>query len=181
MSNLTVWELPLAGLKLVKPQVFEDGRGYFLESYHLEKFGAEVVRDAFVQDNVSFSKHGVLRGLHYQEPHAQGKLVAVLEGEIFDAVVDIRRDSPTFGKWHGVTLSEHNHLQLYVPPGFAHGFCVTGEQARVLYKCTDFYSPGNEHTIIWNDPQIGIAWPVADPVLSEKDARGVLLRDALIV
>ncbi|MDA8364445.1 MAG: dTDP-4-dehydrorhamnose 3,5-epimerase [Gammaproteobacteria bacterium] len=181
MSNLTVSDLPLAGLKLVKPQVFEDARGYFLETYHLQKFGAEVVRDAFVQDNLSNSKRGVLRGLHYQNPHPQGKLVAVIEGEIFDAVVDIRRDSPTFGKWFGVTLSESNHLQIYVPPGFAHGFCVTSEHARVLYKCTDFYSPGSEHTIIWNDPEIGIAWPVHQPVLSDKDAQGVRLRDALIV
>ncbi|MHB8346488.1 MAG: dTDP-4-dehydrorhamnose 3,5-epimerase [Acidiferrobacterales bacterium] len=180
MSNLEISDLPLTGLKLVKPQVFPDARGYFVETYHLQKFDTGVARATFVQDNLSSSARGVLRGLHYQHPHAQGKLVAVIEGEIYDAVVDIRRNSPTFGKWYGVTLSEQNHLQIYVPPGFAHGFCVTSDHARVLYKCTDFYSPGSEHTLLWNDPEIGISWPVAEPVVSDKDAKGVLLRDALI-
>ena len=180
MSNLAVSDLPLGGLKLIKPRVFEDARGYFVETYHLQKFESDVVRDAFVQDNLSSSKRGVLRGLHYQHPHAQGKLVTVIEGEIYDAVVDIRRNSPTFGKWFGVTLSEQNHLQLYIPPGFAHGFCVTSDHARVLYKCTDLYSPDCEHTILWNDPEIGIDWPVTEPVISDKDAKGVPLRDALI-
>ncbi len=180
MNNLVISDLPLAGLKLIKPRVFEDGRGYFLETYHLQKFGMGAVREAFVQDNLSRSTRGVLRGLHYQHPHAQGKLVAVIQGEIYDAVVDIRKDSRTFGKWFGITLSEQNHLQIYVPPGFAHGFCVTSDHARVMYKCTDFYSPEGEHTILWNDPAIGIAWPVAQPVISDKDAKGVCLRDALI-
>ena len=180
MSNLVVSDLPLAGLKLIKPRVFEDARGYFVETYHLQKFEADVVRDVFVQDNLSRSERGVLRGLHYQHPHAQGKLVMVIEGEIYDVVVDIRRNSATFGKWFSVTLSEQNHLQLYVPAGFAHGFCVTGDHARVLYKCTDLYNPACEHTILWNDPQIGIDWPVTEPVISDKDAKGVPLRDALI-
>ncbi len=180
MSNLVVSDLPLTGLKLIKPRVFEDARGYFVETYHLQKFEADVVRDVFVQDNLSRSERGVLRGLHYQHPHAQGKLVMVIEGEIYDVVVDIRRNSATFGKWFGVTLSEQNHLQLYVPAGFAHGFCVTGDHARVLYKCTDLYNPACEHTILWNDPQIGIDWPVTEPVISDKDAKGVPLRDALI-
>ncbi len=180
MSNLEVSDLPLAGLKLLKPRVFDDARGHFLETFHLEKFAAHGIPEAFVQDNLSYSGQGVLRGLHYQYPHWQGKLVFVLQGEIYDAVVDIRRNSPTFGKWFGIVLSEHNHLQLYVPPGFAHGFCVTSDNARVMYKCTDFYSPGNEHTILWNDPAIGIAWPVTKPVLSEKDAKGATLRDVLI-
>jgi len=180
MSNLAVSDLPLAGLKLIKPRVFEDARGYFVETYHLQKFEADVVRDVFVQDNLSSSKRSVLRGLHYQHPHAQGKLVTVIEGEIYDVVVDIRRNSSTFGKWFGVTLSEQNHLQFYVPPGFAHGFCVTSDHARVLYKCTDLYNPDCEHTILWNDPEIGIAWPVTEPLISDKDAKGVPLRDAMI-
>jgi len=180
MMNLQASDLPLSGLKLLQPQVFDDARGYFLETFHLSKFDASGVQDAFVQDNLSFSKRGVLRGLHYQYPHWQGKLVFVLQGEIYDAVVDIRKNSPTFGKWFGIVLSEHNHLQLYVPPGFAHGFCVTSDNARVMYKCTEFYSPGNEHTILWNDPAIGIRWPETKPVLSEKDAKGVRLQDAMI-
>ena len=180
MSNLAVTDLPLAGLKLFTPKEFADARGYFVETYQLNKFEEAGLAERFVQDNLSRSQRGVLRGLHYQHPHAQGKLVMVMEGEIFDVVVDIRRGSSTFGKWVGVTLSEDNHQQLYVPPGFAHGFCVTGGSARVLYKCTDFYSPGNEHTIIWSDPQIGIVWPVTQPLVSDKDAQGVLLRDAVI-
>lgn len=180
MSNLQVSDLPLAGLKLFKPRVFDDARGYFLETYQGSKFEAGGIREAFVQDNLSFSRRGVLRGLHYQYPHWQGKLVFVLQGEIYDAVVDIRRDSPTFGKWFGIVLSEENHLQLYVPPGFAHGFCVTSEHARVMYKCTDYYSPGNEHTILWNDPALGIEWPVSQPILSDKDAQGVCLKDAIL-
>ena len=180
MNNLEVSDLPFKGLKLFKPRVFGDARGYFLETYQHSKFDVGGVADAFVQDNMSFSRRGVLRGLHYQYPHWQGKLVFVLQGEVFDVVVDIRRDSPTFGKWFGISLSEENHLQLYVPPGFAHGFCVTSENARVMYKCTDFYSPGNEHTILWNDPAIGIDWPISDPVLSDKDAKGVCLKDASI-
>jgi dTDP-4-dehydrorhamnose 3,5-epimerase len=177
---MEISDLPLAGLKLVQPRVFEDGRGYFLETHHLRKYATHGLDPVFVQDNLSYSKQGVLRGLHYQYPKWQGKLVSVIQGEIFDVAVDLRRDSPTFGQWFGLVLSEHNHLQLYVPPGFAHGFCVTSDQAYVHYKCTDYYQPEQEHTILWNDPAIGIEWPVREPSLSEKDARGKPLAEAVL-
>ncbi len=169
---MEVVALPLAGLKLLKPRVFRDARGFFLETYQERKYHAAGLTQPFVQDNHSFSTRGVLRGLHYQLPHPQGKLIACLSGEIFDVAVDLRRSSATFGRWHGVTLNDDNHHQLYVPPGFAHGFCVLSATAHVLYKCTDYYSPGDEHTLIWNDPAVGIEWPVMAPVLSDKDARG---------
>ena len=177
---MKVMETPLAGLKLIEPRQFSDSRGYFLETYNQRGYGNADFSERFVQDNLSFSARGVLRGLHYQYPAWQGKLVFVVSGEIFDVAVDVRRDSPTFGQWYGVTLSDRNHQQLYIPPGFAHGFCVTSETARVMYKCTAYYAPSDEHTILWNDPAIGIRWPVANPVLSDKDARGVLLRDAVL-
>ncbi len=174
---MEVVALALAGLKLVQPRVFSDARGFFVEIYHGHKYREAGVAQQFVQDNHSLSTRGVLRGLHYQLPNPQGKLVACLSGEIFDVAVDLRRSSPTFGQWHGVRLNGENHWQLYVPEGFAHGFCVLSEAAHVLYKCTDYYSPGNEHTLIWNDPAIGIDWPVHAPVLSERDARGKRLSD----
>jgi len=177
---MEILDLSLAGLKLIRPRIFPDPRGYFLETYQQQRFTNEDLGVRFVQDNLSFSKRGVLRGLHYQYPTWQGKLVFAIQGEIFDVAVDIRRDSPTFGKWHGVVLNDRTHEQLYVPPGFAHGFCVLSETARVMYKCTDFYAPGEEHTLIWNDPAIGIDWPVKDPILADKDAQGKLLRDAFI-
>ena len=177
---MEILDLPLAGLKLIRPRIFPDPRGYFLETYQQQRFTNEDLGVRFVKDNLSFSKRGVLRGLHYQYPTWQGKLVFAIQGEIFDVAVDIRRDSPTFGKWHGVVLNDRTHEQLYVPPGFAHGFCVLSETARVMYKCTDFYAPGEEHTLIWNDPAIGIDWPVKDPILADKDAQGKLLRDAFI-
>jgi dTDP-4-dehydrorhamnose 3,5-epimerase len=177
---MEIIDLPLAGLKLIRPRVFPDNRGYFLETYQSKRFANEDIGERFVQDNLSFSRKGVLRGLHYQYPHWQGKLVFVVEGEVFDVAVDIRRDSPTFGKWHGVMLNDKTHEQLYVPPGFAHGFCVTSESARVLYKCTDHYAPGEEYTLLWNDPEIGIDWPIQQPVLSDKDAQGKPLKDAFI-
>lgn len=177
---MEILDLPLAGLKLIRPRIFPDQRGYFLETYQQQRFTNEDLSARFVQDNLSFSKRGVLRGLHYQYPTWQGKLVFAVQGEIFDVAVDIRRDSPSFGKWHGVVLNDRTHEQLYVPPGFAHGFCVLSETARVMYKCTDFYAPGEEHTLIWNDPAIGIDWPVKDPILADKDARGKLLKDAFI-
>lgn len=177
---MEIVDLPLAGLKLIRPRLYPDERGYFLETYQQKRFANIDLGGRFVQDNLSFSRRGVLRGLHYQYPTWQGKLVFAVEGEIFDVAVDIRRDSPTFGKWHGVTLDDRTHEQLYVPPGFAHGFCVTSETARVMYKCTDFYVPGEEYTLAWNDPDIGIAWPVKNPVVSGKDAQGRCLRDAFI-
>ncbi|MDH4133954.1 MAG: dTDP-4-dehydrorhamnose 3,5-epimerase [Gammaproteobacteria bacterium] len=177
---MEILDLPLTGLKLIRPRIFPDHRGYFLETYQQQRFTNEDLSVRFVQDNLSFSKRGVLRGLHYQYPTWQGKLVFAIQGEIFDVAVDIRRDSPTFGKWHGVVLNDRTHEQLYVPPGFAHGFCVLSETARVMYKCTNYYTPGEEHTLLWNDPDIGIDWPVKDPILADKDAQGKLLKDALI-
>jgi dTDP-4-dehydrorhamnose 3,5-epimerase len=177
---MEVTDLAIAGLKLIQPRVFSDARGYFLETHHQRKLSAAGFDQGFVQDNLSFSKRGVLRGLHYQYPNWQGKLVSVVQGEVFDVAVDIRRGSPTFGKWFGVVLSESNHLQLFVPAGFAHGFCVTSDNAHVSYKCTDFYNPQNEHTLLWNDPELGIDWPVDAPLLSEKDAQGKTLREAMI-
>ena len=177
---MDVDDLPLAGLKLIKPRLFPDGRGYFLETYQQKRFANIDLGGRFVQDNLSFSVKGVLRGLHYQYPTWQGKLVLAIQGEIFDVAVDIRRDSPTFGQWYGVILNDRTHEQLYIPPGFAHGFCVLSDTARVLYKCTDFYAPGEEYTLLWNDPAIGIDWPVKTPILSDKDAQGKTLQDALI-
>jgi dTDP-4-dehydrorhamnose 3,5-epimerase len=170
-------ELPLAGLKILEPAVFQDARGYFFELHHEARFAALGLPDSLVQDNVSFSHRNVLRGLHFQTPGWQGKLVSVLHGEVFDVAVDLRRESSTFGGWHGVTLSEANRRQLWVPRGFAHGFCVLSDEALVLYKCSAYYEPTQEHTLLWNDPDVGIHWPVRDPLLSEKDARGRRLRE----
>jgi dTDP-4-dehydrorhamnose 3,5-epimerase len=170
-------DLPLAGLRLIEPEVFRDARGYFFELHHEARFATLGLTEPLVQDNVSFSRRNVLRGLHFQSPGWQGKLVAVLRGEVFDVAVDLRGDSPTFGQWHGVTLSEANRLQLWVPRGFAHGFCVLSEDALVLYKCSAYYDPAQEHTLLWNDPDLAIDWPVRDPVLSDKDARGRRLRE----
>jgi dTDP-4-dehydrorhamnose 3,5-epimerase len=162
-------ETELKGVILVEPDVFQDARGLFLETYHENKYAEGGIPGPFVQDNYSFSVRGTLRGLHYQLNHAQGKLIAVLEGTVFDVAVDVRRGSPTFGKWFGIELSAKNRLQLYVPPGFAHGFCVISEAAGVTYKVTDFYSPQDERGIIWNDLALGICWPIAQPLLSSKD------------
>ena len=159
----------LAGVILVETDVFQDSRGLFLETYHETKYRDGGIAGPFVQDNFSYSKFGTLRGLHYQLDRTQGKLVSVVEGSVFDVAVDIRRGSPTFGRWVGFELSAKNRHQLYVPPGFAHGFCVTSETAAVIYKVTDFYSPKDERGIIWNDPVLAIPWPVAQPLLSSKD------------
>jgi dTDP-4-dehydrorhamnose 3,5-epimerase len=154
---------------LVEPEVFEDARGFFMESFHAEKFREHGLPEAFVQDNHSHSTRSVLRGLHYQLRHPQGKLVRAVTGEVFDVSVDIRKGSPRFGHWVGQVLSGENRHQLYIPPGFAHGFCVLSEQADVLYKCTDFYRSGDEFGIAWDDPDIGIRWPERDCLLSDKD------------
>ena len=159
----------LAGLLLIEPKLFGDARGYFLETWNRRRYRECGIETDFVQDNLSFSRRGTLRGLHFQEPHAQGKLVMAVEGTVYDVVVDIRKGSPMFGKWYGVELSSENCRQLYIPPGCAHGFCVTSEQAAFLYKCTDYYSPKDERGIIWNDPALGIAWPELMPILSAKD------------
>lgn len=169
---MEIIDTPLAGLKLLQPKVYSDTRGYFLELHNRSVLKDAGFSETFVQDNVSFSYRGVLRGLHYQYPAWQGKLVSVIAGEIFDAVVDIRRDSPTFGQWYATVLSVHQATQLYVPPGFAHGFCVTSESAHVLYKVTDYYQPAHEHTLIWNDPTVAIEWPLLEPLLSAKDQQG---------
>lgn len=160
----------LPDVLLVQPVTHRDARGHFLETFHAERYAQAGIPGPFVQENLSFSHHGVLRGLHYQWPNPQGKLVFVLQGEIFDVAVDIRRQSPTFGRWAGVTLSADNHQQLWIPPGFAHGFCVTSAAALVTYKCTDYYAPECERAIRWDDADIGIAWPVSAPVVSGKDA-----------
>jgi dTDP-4-dehydrorhamnose 3,5-epimerase len=166
----------LEGVLLIKPHVFEDKRGFFMETYHLEKYGRQGVHCTFVQDNLSFSSRNTLRGLHYQHPHSQAKLIQVVKGEVFDVAVDIRRNSANFGKWVGVNLSEENKWQVFVPEGFAHGFYVISEIALVHYKCSDFYAPKCEGGILWCDDAIGIEWPVSNPLLSDKDSRYPCLR-----
>ena len=155
---------------ILEPDVYRDSRGFFLEFYHARKYRECGISLPFVQDNHSFSVHGTLRGLHSQRNRPQGKLLRVIAGEIFDVAVDIRRGSPSFGRWMSVILSGDNLRQLYVPPGFAHGFAVTSESAHVEYKCTDFYDPADELGIIWNDPDINIRWPMGNPILSPKDS-----------
>ena len=166
---MQVSKTPIDGLLTIKPKIFADPRGMFYEVYSENKYEEHGI-PCFVQDNHSVSKKGVLRGLHYQVNPGQGKLVRVTRGEVFDVAVDIRKQSPTYGKWWGLSLSETNNFQLYIPIGFAHGFCVLSESAEVLYKCSDYYSPENERGILWNDPDLAIDWPVKDPILSEKDA-----------
>lgn len=164
---------------LIEPKVFGDSRGFFFESWNEHEFERAGIRARFVQDNHSRSEKGVLRGLHYQVRQPQGKLVRVTEGEIFDVAVDVRRSSPTFGKWEGARLSAQSKSMLWIPVGFAHGFCVLSDFAEVLYKATDFYAPEHERSIAWNDPEIGIDWPLSGaPLLSPKDAAGAHLRDA---
>ncbi len=158
-------ETRLPGVIVIEPTVFGDDRGFFCETWNQARYAAAGVPEVFVQDNLSFSRRGVLRGLHFQHPHAQGKLVYVLMGEVFDVAVDIRIGSPTFGQWAGVVLSGENKRQIYIPPGFAHGFCVTSESALFAYKCTDVYVPQAEGCVLWNDPALGIEWPIAQPAL----------------
>jgi dTDP-4-dehydrorhamnose 3,5-epimerase len=171
---------PIPGIVIIEPKVFPDERGFFLESFQKKKFVEAGIPFDFVQDNHSKSCRGVLRGLHYQIQQAQGKLLRVVAGEIYDAAVDIRRGSPTFGQWFGTHLSAENKKMLWVAPGLAHGFYVTSPEAEVLYKATDYYAPQWERTLLWNDPAIGIAWPTQGelPILSPKDAAGSLLADA---
>jgi len=174
---LEIERTSLDGVVLVKPRVFSDPRGFFLETFNERAYRDAGISARFVQDNHSRSLRNVLRGLHFQYPTWQGKLVSVVCGEIFDVAVDIRRDSPSFGRWYGTVLSGENHHQLYIPPGFAHGFCTLSETADVSYKCTALYVPAEDRCLAWNDPDIAIDWPVAQPVLSDKDARGGRLRD----
>jgi dTDP-4-dehydrorhamnose 3,5-epimerase len=177
---MKVSRLAVPEVILIEPQVFGDERGFFIESFNQRRFDEVVGQPiSFVQDNHSRSLKGVLRGLHYQTKHTQGKLVRVVAGEIFDVAVDIRRGSPTFGRWVGETLSATNKRQLWVPAGFAHGFLVLSDSAEVLYKTTDYYAPSYDRSILWSDPAIGITWPITDqPILSAKDQAGVLLADA---
>ena len=161
----------IPGVVIIEPQVHQDGRGFFLETYHAERYREHGIAGPFVQDNHSRSVAGTLRGLHLQLHHPQGKLIRVIEGEIFDVAVDVRRNSPMFGRWVGVKLTAESFQQFYVPPGFAHGFAVVSPIAQVEYKCTDIYDPASEVGIAWNDPALGIAWPVTDPTLSARDAR----------
>ena len=178
---LNVRETSLPGVRLIEPKVFGDARGFFMETYRLDAFRAAGIADEFVQDNQSRSARGVLRGLHYQEPNAQGKLVRCTRGAIFDVAVDIRRGSPSFGRWFGVELSDANKLMLWIPPGFAHGFCALEDDSDLVYKCTTLYDADADCAILWNDPEIGIDWPIKEPVLSAKDAAASRLADAAML
>ena len=178
---MNVIQTALPGVLIIEPKVFGDARGFFLESWNEQVFAQAGLTMKFVQDNHSLSSQGTLRGLHYQLQHTQGKLVRVTAGEVFDVAVDMRRGSPTFGKWIGVTLSADNKRMLWVPEGFAHGFYVVSPKAEFLYKCTNFYDPGSERTLAWDDPAVGIQWPLVpgvETLLSAKDRQGKTLKDA---
>ncbi len=174
---MNIKETKLPGVLVLEPDVFSDERGFFLETWNSTRYEKAGIKGPFVQDNVSFSTKGVLRGLHFQYPQSQDKLVQVLSGEVVDVAVDIRKESLTFGQWISEVLSGANHRQMYIPAGFAHGYCVTSETAVFSYKCTDFYNSASEGGIIWNDPDINIDWPIKEPVLSLKDASFARLRD----
>jgi dTDP-4-dehydrorhamnose 3,5-epimerase len=174
---MNVKETKIPGVLILEPDVFSDERGFFLETWNSKRYEDAGIKGSFVQDNISFSTKGVLRGLHFQYPQAQSKLVQVLWGEVVDVAVDIRKDSPTFGQWVSEVLSDANHRQMYIPSGFAHGYCATSETAVFSYKCADFYNPASEGGIIWNDPDINIDWPIKEPVLSLKDTNFPKLRD----
>ena len=177
--SVKVHTTTLPGLLVLEPRVFRDARGFFLEGFNANAMASAGIQDCFVQDNHSYSAHNVLRGMHYQIGHPQGKLVRVVTGEIFDVAVDMRRSSPTFGKWDGVTLSGENFCMLWIPAGLAHGFRVLSDGAHVLYKATDFYHPECERTLAWNDPEININWQLNTlPTVSDKDAKGVSFCDA---
>ena len=172
---MNVIKTSIPDLLIIEPKVFGDPRGFFIETWNQKRYAELGIVPGFVQDNLSLSQRGVLRGLHLQNPHPQGKLVYVLQGEVWDVAVDVRRGSPTFGKWIGETLSSENKRQMWVPPGFAHGFCVLSETALFAYKCTDFYHPSCEVAVQWNDPALGIEWPIKNPTLSAKDQSGIPL------
>ena len=174
---MKITEKSIPGVLLIEPDVFKDDRGFFLETFHKDKYADLGFHKVFVQDNHSHSERGTLRGLHYQLKHPQAKLVYVVRGEIFDIAVDIRQGSPTFGRWTRSILSEENKHQLFIPEGFAHGFCVLSQTADVMYKCTDLYAPKDEYGIIWSDPTLAIDWPIDSPNLSEKDSRYPELKD----
>ena len=173
--NIIRCDIP--GLLIIEPKVFGDARGFFLETWNQQRYREAGVDAVFVQDNLSVSRRGILRGMHCQNPSPQGKLVSVLQGEVFDVAVDLRQSSPTFRKWHGTVLSGENKRQFYVPPGFAHGFQVLSETAMFFYKCTSFYSPKDEMSIRWDDPDLAIQWPLKNPSVSERDGKGFWFRD----
>lgn len=183
MGQFVFKETRIKGVYIIEPKIFGDNRGYFMETYNYNEFKKAGLDMVFVQDNQSRSKKGVLRGLHYQKPKPQGKLIRVINGKIFDVVVDLRKHSETYGHWEGVVLSSEDKNQFYVPEGFAHGFVVLSDEAEVIYKCTEFYHPECEGSIIWNDPSIGIEWPlgqIEDIILSEKDEKAKTLVDCRI-
>ncbi|RDH91741.1 MAG: dTDP-4-dehydrorhamnose 3,5-epimerase [endosymbiont of Seepiophila jonesi] len=177
---MKVIETGLPGVLIIEPKIFGDERGFFTETWNKHLYTEAGITADFVQDNLSMSRRGVLRGLHFQNPNAQGKLVTVLQGEVYDVAVDIRRGSPTFGQWASVSLSSKNRRLIYIPEGFSHGFCVTSETALFSYKCTDRYNPGAEGSILWNDPGLAIDWPIESPELSAKDRNGIRLKDFLV-
>lgn len=172
---MQVHKTKLPGLLIIEPKVFGDNRGFFFETFYEKKYQEHGINKPFVQDNISRSTKNVVRGLHYQLEKPQAKLVSVFRGAVLDVAVDIRKGSPTFGQWQGVELNDQNHLQLYIPEGFAHGFSVLSDEVDFFYKCTDYYHPQSEHGILWNDPNLAIDWKVAEPVLSEKDKKYRLL------
>lgn len=174
---MKVIESPLPGVLVIEPAVYGDARGWFFEAFHRERFAAAGLPTDYPQSNVSRSARGVLRGLHHQWPHPQGKLVSVLEGSVFDVAVDIRRGSATYGQWFGTELSVDNHRMMYIPPGFAHGFAVLSDYATFSYQCTALYDRSADRSIAWNDPDIGVAWPLAQPLLSDKDRAALRLCD----
>ena len=174
---MNIREMGLPGVLLIEPEVFGDPRGYFMETFHARRYRDAGIGETFVQDNLSQSGAGILRGLHFQHPHGQGKLAQVLQGMAYDVVVDVRAGSPTFGRWVAETLSADNMLQIYAPPGFAHGFCAVQAPVLFTYKVTEFYAPADEVSVLWNDPDLAIPWPVAEPVLNDKDKNAPRLRD----
>lgn len=177
---MNVLETKIAGVKIIEPKIFGDDRGFFLETFQRDRYQKILgITEEFVQDNHSRSSKGVLRGLHFQRVNPQGKLVRVVRGEVFDVAVDIRRDSPTYGQWVGVILSEENKTQFWIPPGLAHGFIVLSDFADFEYKCTNYYDPGSEECLLWSDPAVGIEWPMTNPLLSAKDQQGKLLSELL--
>ncbi|UZW14993.1 dTDP-4-dehydrorhamnose 3,5-epimerase [Clostridium pasteurianum] len=183
MEKFNFEKTEIEGVYIIEPQVFGDNRGYFMETYNLDEFKEVGLNMVFVQDNQSKSKKGVLRGLHFQTEHSQGKLVRVIKGEVFDVAVDLRKDSKTYGKWVGVKLSDENKKQFYIPEGFAHGFLVLSEEAEFVYKCTDLYHPEFEGGIAWNDPEVGIDWPtegIEELIFSDKDKKWKTLSERKI-
>ena len=175
---MKVTESGIKGVFIIEPDVYEDDRGFFMETFHNERYRKLLgINLNFVQDNISRSSKNVLRGMHFQKNYPQGKIVSASRGEILDVVVDLRKDSPTYGTWESFRLSEKNKLQVWIPPGFAHGFLVMSDSADFEYKCTEYYHPEDELCLLWNDPEVAIDWPINDPILSEKDKKGLSLKD----